>query len=48
MENEDKTIAVIVGALGMIKKGTQKYVDEIPGSLSLAEKNSVKQYGSYS
>ena len=48
MENEDKAIAVIVGALGMIKKGTQKYVDEIPGNLSLAEKNSVKQYGSYS
>ena len=43
-----KTLAVIVGALGMIKKGTQKYVDEIPGNLSLAEKNSVKQYGSYS
>ena len=32
-----KTIAVIVGALGMIKKGTQKYVNEIPGNLSLAE-----------
>ena len=32
-----KTIPVIVGALGMIKKGTQKYVNEIPGNLSLAE-----------
>ena len=32
-----KTLAVIVGALGMIKKGTQKYVNEIPGNLSLAE-----------
>ena len=31
-----KTIPVIVGALGMIKKGTQKYVNEIPGNLSLA------------
>ena len=31
-----KTIPVIVGALGMIKKGTQKYVNEIPGN-SLAE-----------
>ena len=39
-----KTIPVIVGALGMIKKGTQKYVNEIPGNLSLAKikKNSVK------
>ena len=32
-----KTIPVIVGALGMIKKGTQKYVNEIPGNLSLTE-----------
>ena len=35
---------VIVGTSGMIKKGTQKYVNEIPGNLSPAEiqKNSVK------
>ena len=32
-----KNIPVIVGALGMIKKGSQKYVNEIPGNLSLAE-----------
>ena len=32
-----KTIPVIVGTLGMIKKGTKKYVNEIPGNLSLAE-----------
>ena len=32
-----KTIPVIVGALGMIKKGIQKYVSEILGNLSLAE-----------
>ena len=32
-----KTIPVIVRVLGMIKKGTQKYVNEIPGNLSLAE-----------
>ena len=31
-----KDIPGIVGALGMIKKGTQKYVNEIPGNLSLA------------
>ena len=39
-----KTIPVIVGTLGMIKKGTQKYVNEIPGNLSFAEiqKNNVK------
>ena len=32
-----KAIPVIVGALGMIKKRTQKYVNEIPGNLPLAE-----------
>ena len=32
-----KTIPVIVGALGVIKKGTTKYVNEIPGNLSVAE-----------
>ena len=32
-----KTIPVIVGALGMIKTGTQKYVNEIPGKLYFAE-----------
>ena len=31
-----KTIPVIVGALGMIKKGTQNYLNEIPENLSLA------------
>ena len=30
-------IPVIVRALGMIKKGTQKYVNEILGNLSFAE-----------
>ena len=30
-----KVIPVIVGALSMIKKGTQEYVNEIPGNLSL-------------
>ena len=32
-----KTIPVIVGALGMFKKKTQKHVNEIPGNLPLAE-----------
>ena len=27
-----KTIPVVVGAIDMIKKGTQKYVNEIPGN----------------
>ena len=32
-----KTIPVIVGALGMIKKETNTYIDQIPGGVSLAE-----------
>ena len=32
-----KTIPVIGGVFGMIKKGTQKYVNETPGNLSPAE-----------
>ena len=32
-----KRIPVIVGTLGMLKKGTHKYVNEIPGNLSLPE-----------
>ena len=36
-EMKAKTIPVIVGALVMIKKGTQNFVNEIPGKLSLAE-----------
>ena len=36
-KRKTKIIPVIVGALGMIKKGTQKYVNEISGNLSVAE-----------
>ena len=34
-----KIILVIVGALRMIKKGTQNYVNEIPGNLPLVSTN---------
>ena len=33
---KSKTVVVIAGTLAMIKKGTQKYVNEIPGNLALA------------
>ena len=36
-KRKTKTMPVIVRALGMTKKGTRKYVNEIPGNLSLAE-----------
>ena len=32
-----KTIPVVIGALGMIKKGTQNFIDQIPGKPSLQE-----------
>ena len=31
MESEDRTIPVVIGGLGMIKKGTQNFIDQIPG-----------------
>ena len=39
-----KTIPVIVGALGTIKKRIQKYVIEIPRNLSLAEIQNIVLY----
>ena len=40
-----KTIPVVIGALGMIKKGTQNFIDQIPGNSSLQEmQKMVKQY----
>ena len=32
-----KTITVIAGVLGVMKKGIQQYLNEIPRNLSLAE-----------
>ena len=31
------TIPVVIGALGMIKKGAEKHLEKIPGSINLAE-----------
>ena len=31
------TIKVVIGALGMIKKGTEKHLEHIPGNPNLAE-----------
>ena len=36
-----KTIPVVVGALGMIKKGTQNFMDQILGKPSLQEMQKV-------
>ena len=34
-----QTIPVVIGALGVIKKGLEKYVDKIPGTVSIEELN---------
>ena len=36
-KRKTKTIPVIVGAFGIIKKRTQKYVNEFPGNMSPVE-----------
>ena len=32
-----KTIPGVIGSLGMVKKGTQNFIDQIPGKPSLQE-----------
>ena len=39
------TAPVIVGALGMIKKGTDKHTNKIPGCVSLYEIGKFEIYG---
>ena len=36
-----KTMPVVIGALGMIKKVTQNFIDQIPGKPSLQEMQKV-------
>ena len=36
-----KTIPVVIGALGMIKKGTQNFIDQIPGKPPLQEMQKI-------
>ena len=37
IQHKTKTIPVVIRALGMIKKGTQNFIDQIPGKPSLQE-----------
>ena len=39
------TIPVVIGALGMIKKGTEKHLEKIPGSPNLAEMQKIALKG---
>ena len=36
-----KIIPVVIGALGMIKKGTQNFIDQVPGKPSLQEMQKI-------
>ena len=36
-----KTIPVVIGALGMNKKGTQNFIDQIPGKPSFQEMQKI-------
>ena len=36
-----KIITVVIGTLGMIKKGTQNFTDQIPGKPSLQEMQEI-------
>ena len=38
-KKKTKTIPLILGAIGLVEKGTQKHVNESSGNLSLAEIN---------
>ena len=38
---KSKTIPVVIGALGMIKKGTRNFIDQIPGKPSLQEMQKI-------
>ena len=41
-----ETIPVVVGALGVIKKGLKKYVDKMPGTVSIVELQKITLLGS--
>ena len=41
-----ETIPVVIGALGVIKKGLEKYVDKIPGTVSIDELQKTTLLGS--
>ena len=40
---ETETILVVTGALGVIKKGLEKYVDKIPGTANINKSTSSKK-----
>ena len=41
------TILVVIGALGLIKKGLVKYIQQIPGNIKIHELQKIKLFGTY-
>ena len=41
-----KTVPVVVGALGVVKKGIQKPIDKIPGKINIIELQKIAFLGS--
>ena len=42
---ETETIPVVIGALGVIKKGLEKYVDRIPGTTGISKLQKITLLG---
>ena len=42
---ETETVSVVIGALGVIKKGQEKYVNRIPGTTSVSEHQRISLLG---
>ena len=40
-----QTVSVVIGALGVIKKGQEKYVNRIPGTTSVSEHQRISLLG---
>ena len=45
---ETETIPVVIGALGVIKKGLEKYVDTIPGTTGISKPQKITLLGTNS
>jgi len=40
------TVPVIIGALGVVKKGIEKHIDKIPGKINITELQKIALLGS--
>ena len=40
------TVPVVIGALGVVKKGIEKHIDKIPGKINITEFQKIALLGS--